>query len=92
MGQYRSVPDKTKKTELGDSKRLSYAATGMCGWRIYMEDAHITETKFAQGFSLFAVFDGHGGGEVAKFTERHFPEELLANDHFAKKKYEQALT
>jgi serine/threonine protein phosphatase PrpC len=43
----------------------------MCGWRIYMEDSHIIQPKFAQGYSLFAVFDGHGGGEVAKYAERH---------------------
>jgi hypothetical protein len=43
----------------------------MCGWRIYMEDSHIIEPKFAQRYSLFALFGGHGEGEVAKYTERH---------------------
>jgi serine/threonine protein phosphatase PrpC len=68
MGQYRSQPDKTKKTELGESKRLAFVASEMCGWRNYMEDAHISKPTFVQSMSLFAVFDGHGGGEVAKFT------------------------
>lgn len=42
--------------------------------------------------SLFAVFDGHGGGEVARFAERHFAQELVNNENFPKKKYEQALS
>lgn len=75
MGQYRSVPDKTKKTELGESKRMTFVASGMCGWRLYMEDAHIAKANLGPpNMSLFAVFDGHGGGEVARFTERHFVE------------------
>jgi serine/threonine protein phosphatase PrpC len=32
-----------------------------------MEDAHIAETQLTDSISLFAVFDGHGGPEVAKF-------------------------
>ena len=92
MGQYRSQPDKVKKTELGESKRLNFAASGMCGWRNFMEDAHISKATFAGNMSLFCVFDGHGGGEVARFTERHFGEELVNNENFSKKKYEQALT
>lgn len=32
------------------------------GWRLYMEDAHLSITPFTKkNFSLFAVFDGHGG-------------------------------
>ena len=62
MGQYRSQPDKSKKTDPGSSKRLEYVSSEMCGWRNYMEDAHITKPTFAQNMSLFAVFDGHGGG------------------------------
>jgi len=44
-----------------------------------MEDAHLTETGLpgeAAATALFAVFDGHGGHEVSKFCERHFPAEL----------------
>ncbi len=48
----------------------------MQGWRKSNEDAHITAPDFLPGMSLFAVFDGHGGSEVAKFCGNHFVEEL----------------
>ncbi len=42
-----------------------------------MEDAHLAVTDLNDRFSLFGVFDGHGGPEVAKFCEKHFPRVLL---------------
>jgi serine/threonine protein phosphatase PrpC len=35
----------------------------MCGWRQFMEDAHICEPTIDndQNISIFAIFDGHGG-------------------------------
>jgi serine/threonine protein phosphatase PrpC len=40
---------------------------------------------------LFAIFDGHGGIEVAKFCERHFTQNLLKNQNFRLKNYKAAL-
>ena len=37
-----------------------------------MEDAHIAKLELANNISLFAVFDGHGGPEVAKFCSAYF--------------------
>jgi serine/threonine protein phosphatase PrpC len=52
----------------------------MQGWRKSMEDAHITACDVVEGeVSLFAVFDGHGGCEVAKYIGRHFIIELKKN-------------
>jgi len=48
----------------------------MQGWRTNMEDAHIAKINFEPECSLFGVFDGHGGKEVALFVEKHFIEEL----------------
>lgn len=64
----------------------------MQGWRKSNEDAHITSMDFEPGLSLFAVFDGHGGAEVAKFCEKHFIPELKADPEFRAMNYEQALT
>lgn len=74
---------------------LSWASSCMQGWRLGMEDAHITTpallldsdvgrlpsaawTAGWRGLALFAVFDGHGGEQVAKFVERHFTSELCS--------------
>lgn len=56
-----------------------------------MEDAHLCKFQIAPEISLFGVFDGHGGREVAKFVEKHFVEELLANESFKKGDYQKAL-
>ena len=63
----------------------------MQGWRSHNEDAHITALEFEPGHSIFAVFDGHGGAEVAKFCEKHMIHELKADNEFRQKNYEQAL-
>lgn len=54
----------------------------MQGWRKSNEDAHITAPDFIPGFSLFAVFDGHGGAEVAKYCGNHFVDELKKDSEF----------
>jgi len=41
-----------------------------------MEDAHILSPDFSPSQSLFGVFDGHGGQEVAKFTKAHYQDIL----------------
>ena len=56
-----------------------------------MEDAHIVNVDIGNGIGLFAVFDGHGGIEVAKFCEAHFTQILLQNHHFQNKSYPKAL-
>ena len=45
---------------------LEVGATGMQGWRLEMEDAHIVQDLPSKpGHSLLAVFDGHGGAGAA---------------------------
>jgi len=75
-------PVTTKESEVGSGHGLEWASTGMQGWRVGMEDAHIAMTDMQCGssdrtkFSLFGVFDGHGGKEVANFCRRHMPDQV----------------
>lgn len=40
---------------------------------------------------LFGVFDGHGGGEVAKYTKRHFEELLVQVEEYKQADYKEGL-
>ena len=65
----------------------------MQGWRKSMEDAHVSSLDVIEGeLSIFGVFDGHGGCEVAHFVENHLVDELKKNENFRKGNYRQALT
>eukprot|EP00440_Ansanella_granifera_P039301 gb/GFBE01042637.1/.p1 GENE.gb/GFBE01042637.1/~~gb/GFBE01042637.1/.p1 ORF type:complete len:399 (+),score=98.90 gb/GFBE01042637.1/:1-1197(+) len=81
MGSYLSEPKKDKNSDSGRGNGLTWGSSDMQGWRTSMEDAHVTLTDLGEqlkGTAMFAVFDGHGGKEVAKFCERHMPSELLS--------------
>lgn len=91
MGAYLSTPNKAKLSEEGECAELSFATSSMQGWRISMEDAHICQTDIVPGVHLFAVFDGHGGQEVARFCEKKFVEVLKAREKFGERRYAEAL-
>lgn len=91
MGVYLSVPSTAKETEEGEASELRFAACSMQGWRMSMEDAHICHPNIVPGVHLFAVFDGHGGREVAKYCAMKFAETLKANAHFVEGRYPDAL-
>lgn len=78
MGIYLSQPNKNKDYSFGEDKQrsLRYFSCGIQGWRKNMEDAHITQVDLTERYSLFGVFDGHGGFEVAKFCEVYFADVL----------------
>jgi serine/threonine protein phosphatase PrpC len=82
MGVYLSKPETSKVTVKGQGNGVKFGASCMQGWRMSMEDAEICEAEFTENSSLFAVFDGHGGKEVAVFCEKYFGSELKKNSHF----------
>lgn len=63
----------------------------MQSWRRSNEDSHITAMDIAEGISVFGVFDGHGGVEVARYVENHLIDLLMRNPHFKKGEYKKAL-
>jgi len=91
MGIYLASPNKEKCTVEESFQNMKYGASGMQGWRVNMEDSHIAKFNIAPDTHIFGVFDGHGGKEVARFAERHFIDELLANKAFKEGKYSAAL-
>lgn len=57
-----------------------------------MEDSHLTALDVVEGeVSIFGVFDGHGGCEVAHFVEAHFVDEIKKSEYFRKGDYKNAL-
>lgn len=56
-----------------------------------MEDAHIASVDIDKDIHLFAIFDGHGGKEVAKFCEQKFTQGLMSNENYKSGNYEEAL-
>ncbi|KAL6650991.1 hypothetical protein ACP70R_009916 [Stipagrostis hirtigluma subsp. patula] len=79
-----SEPVTYKSTNSGGDERLAYAASAMQGYRVQMEDAHVTMLQLhaATQTSFFAVYDGHGGPAVAKFCQKHLHAELLKHEEF----------
>jgi serine/threonine protein phosphatase PrpC len=63
----------------------------MQGWRGNMEDSHIAELDIGDGNSLFGVFDGHGGREVAMFVKNHFTKNLVNCAAYRRKDFKLAL-
>jgi len=57
----------------------------------YIQDAHNCLAKFDENSSLFAVYDGHGGAEVAIYLSRHFPELLKNTDKYKAGEWKEAL-
>ncbi|CAG8451464.1 6714_t:CDS:2 [Ambispora leptoticha] len=93
MGQTLSEPIREKHSSSDSDARLLYAASAMQGWRISMEDAHTTKLELGnkKGHSFFAVYDGHGGQNVAKYSGIHLHDRIAESEQFNKKKYPEAI-
>lgn len=97
MGNYLPKADVDKKINYIYNKAESvlYVGTEIRGWRTTMEDAHICEMDIKDNgddISIFGVFDGHGGIEVAKLCEEFFVKEFKKTQSYKDKKYKEALT
>ncbi|KAJ3291488.1 PP2C-domain-containing protein [Rhizoclosmatium globosum] len=100
MGQTLSEPITDKHTSQDKDDRLMYAASSMQGWRITMEDAHSTilnllaledPSKTHPRHSFFAVYDGHGGSAVAKYSGNHLHKKITAEPAFKTADYKTAI-
>jgi len=90
MGVLLSSPKIDKELDKGDEGTyLAYACAAMQGWRTGMEDAHALVVRLKEDStgdhppkSFFAVYDGHGGYEVAKYAARHLHHILEDSEKF----------
>ncbi|PIO64619.1 hypothetical protein TELCIR_13749, partial [Teladorsagia circumcincta] len=83
MGAYLDKPVTEKESESGQGNGLTYGATCMQGWRVKQEDAHNCIIELNGDWSMFAVYDGHGGDEVSKYTAMKFPDFLKEREFWA---------
>lgn len=82
MGAYLAKPVTTKQSFDDAKGKLSCGGSEMQGWRVSMEDAHSCILDYDDDLSLFAVYDGHGGSEVATYTAENLPNFLKTTDEF----------
>ena len=81
--------------DLDNSIPVAWGVVDMQGWRKTMEDAHIVQTdvplpqtaKKGAGVKsdcaqVFAVFDGHGGAEVARFCQLYLVDVLTRQEEW----------
>eukprot|EP00035_Acanthoeca_spectabilis_P033294 m.22835 g.22835 ORF g.22835 m.22835 type:complete len:571 (+) comp5871_c0_seq1:364-2076(+) len=67
VSNFLTAPITEVTTSSGSGCGLEYGEACMQGWRSHMEDAYIgvTDIPGLEGWSFFAVLDGHAGKEVA---------------------------
>ncbi|XP_028676149.1 protein phosphatase 1G [Erpetoichthys calabaricus] len=91
MGAYLSQPNTMKSSADGGNEHLSFGYSAMQGWRVSMEDAHNCIPKLDEDTALFAVYDGHGGEEVALYCSKYFPEVLKEQKSYKEGKLQKGL-
>nr|2I0O_A Chain A, Ser/Thr phosphatase [Anopheles gambiae] len=91
LGAYLSEPLTTKDSSDESNEFLASGSSSMQGWRISQEDAHNCILNFDDQCSFFAVYDGHGGAEVAQYCSLHLPTFLKTVEAYGRKEFEKAL-
>lgn len=91
MGAYLSEPITEKVSSDETGKRVKCGASSMQGWRVSQEDAHNSVIDYDEDTSFFAVYDGHGGHEVAQYCAQNLPQFLKKCEAYKKGDYVQAL-
>jgi serine/threonine protein phosphatase PrpC len=84
MGSFLDKPKTEKTNDQGQGNDLKYGLGAMQGWRIEMEDAHTSLIGLPfpgfENWSFFAVFDGHAGGTVSKYSATELIHSVLKAD------------
>ncbi|KAJ8416072.1 hypothetical protein AAFF_G00380940 [Aldrovandia affinis] len=91
MGAYLSQPNTVKSAADGGNKNMGYGYAAMQGWRVSMEDAHNCIPELDDETAMFAVYDGHGGEEVALYCSKYLPEIIKEQTAYKDGKLQKAL-
>ncbi|KAM3838121.1 protein phosphatase 1G-like, partial [Diretmus argenteus] len=91
MGAYLSQPNTTKTSSEGGNSIMSYGFSAMQGWRVSMEDAHNCIPEIDDETAMFAVYDGHGGEEVALYCSKYLPDIIKEQKTYKDGKLQKAL-
>jgi len=75
--------------EYGSRLDHDWGACVMQGHRNHMEDRIITRSYFNNIYSIYIVFDGHGGDTVVKYAETEFVNFILTEGEKLFKSFEQ---
>lgn len=70
---------------------MEIVVSSMQGWRADMEDAHLAIFDLIPGVSLFGIFDGHGGPEVARYVADNVPWMLKENSEFQLRNFKKGI-
>jgi protein phosphatase 1B len=89
MGGFLDKPVTTKSTLVGQGKlgdhMVRYGVSAMQGWRLEMEDAHVSTCDVGgKPVALFCVFDGHAGKKAAQHASENVARILSMQDGFEK--------
>jgi len=91
MGAYLSEPITKKEIETSEDDNFWVSSASMQGWRTNQEDAHNAILNYDDYSSLFAVYDGHGGHEVAIYTAKKLPNFIKSRKDYRMGKIEEGL-
>ncbi|KAL1494323.1 hypothetical protein ABEB36_009938 [Hypothenemus hampei] len=88
---YMGEPSVDKISTDESNDKLVYGASSMQGWRNSQEDAHNSILDYDENTSFFAVYDGHGGHEVAEYCSQNLPKFIKNTEAYKRGDIEQAL-
>uniref|UniRef100_T1J692 protein-serine/threonine phosphatase n=1 Tax=Strigamia maritima TaxID=126957 RepID=T1J692_STRMM len=91
-GSYLSSPVTKKISHDTSNELLVVGVCSMQGWRETQEDSHNCELDFDTNTALFAVYDGHGGSEVAEYCSAYLPQCIKDANHYRNGNVVDALT
>ena len=94
MGEKLNKPIKEKTSFDDENEIIKFGLSEMQAYKKLMEVFTLKNTNLLEknkNISLFGIFDGHNGLEVAKYLSLHFSQFLSENKNFINGDYKKAL-